>query len=214
MPPPEPGSALASRRSSPRPQPPDGTGTASAWTPGFAPCSHPQSTPRRRQALTHWPGYYTYGINRTSKRCLPLHSCTLMSHVIRRGLDGDLLDPQLHQLTGQVADRAGGGLHVPHLADSPVLTRGPHAHHSGCLGHVDGAYPFHHQLVIGVGNLFGHRSVLWFRSQFACPPIHTEHGAGRLGASVKGTESLTGVLEATVRDPSRSGPRRQAHVRA
>ena len=29
---------------------------------------------------------------------------------------------------------------------------------------------------------------------------------GRLGASVKGTEILTGVLEATVRDPCRSGP--------
>src|SRR6516165_2177802 len=69
---PEPGSTFASRRSSPCPRPPDGTGTASAWTPGFAPRSHPQSTPRRRQALTHWPEYYTYGINRTSKRCLLL----------------------------------------------------------------------------------------------------------------------------------------------
>jgi len=77
---PEPGSTFASRRSSPRPQPPDGTGTASAFTPGFAPRSYPQSTPGRRQALTHWPEYYTYGINRTSKRCLLLHSCTLMSH--------------------------------------------------------------------------------------------------------------------------------------
>ena len=57
---PEPGSALASRRSSPRPQPPDGTAAASASTPGFAPRGHPQSTPRRRQALAHWPEYYTY----------------------------------------------------------------------------------------------------------------------------------------------------------
>jgi hypothetical protein len=48
---PEPGSAFASRRSSPRLRPPDGTGTASASTPGFAPHSCPQSTPRRRQAL-------------------------------------------------------------------------------------------------------------------------------------------------------------------
>ena len=79
---PEPGSALASRRSSPRPQLPDGTGAASAWTPGFAPRGYPRRTPRRRQALAHWPEYYTYGINQTSKRCLPLHSCTLMSHVI------------------------------------------------------------------------------------------------------------------------------------
>jgi len=30
--------------------------------------------------------------------------------------------------------------------------------------------------------------------------------AGRPGASVQGIEILTGVLEATVRDPSRSGP--------
>jgi hypothetical protein len=29
---------------------------------------------------------------------------------------------------------------------------------------------------------------------------------GSPGASVKGTEILTGVLEATARDPSRSGP--------
>ena len=26
--------------------------------PGFAPCSHPHCTPRRRQALAHWPEYY------------------------------------------------------------------------------------------------------------------------------------------------------------
>ena len=40
------------------------------------------------------------------------------------------------------------------------------------------------------------------------PPTESEpiHRVGRLGASVKGTEILTGVLEATVRDPSRSGP--------
>ena len=84
---PEPGSAFASRRSSPRLRPPDGTGTASASTPGFAPRSCPQSTPRRRQALAHWPEYYTYGINRTSKRCLLLHSCTLTSHIVAGGLD-------------------------------------------------------------------------------------------------------------------------------
>jgi hypothetical protein len=80
---PEPKSTFASRRSSPCLRPPDGTGTASAFTPGFAPRSYPQSTPRRRQAFAHWPDYYTYGISRTSKRCLLLHSCTLMSHVIR-----------------------------------------------------------------------------------------------------------------------------------
>src|SRR5664280_2231422 len=40
----------ASRRSSPRLPPPDGTGAASASTPGFAPRGHPRRTPRRRQA--------------------------------------------------------------------------------------------------------------------------------------------------------------------
>ena len=50
---PEPGSAIASRRSSPRPQLPDGTGAASASTPGFAPRGYPRRTPRRRQAIAH-----------------------------------------------------------------------------------------------------------------------------------------------------------------
>jgi hypothetical protein len=48
---PEPESATASRRSSPRPRPPDGTAAASASTPGFTPRGHPQSMPGRRQAL-------------------------------------------------------------------------------------------------------------------------------------------------------------------
>jgi hypothetical protein len=76
------GSSKASRRSSPRPRPPDGTGAASALTPGFAPRGYPQRTPRRRQAIAHWPEYYTFDISRTSQRCLPLNSCTLTSHVI------------------------------------------------------------------------------------------------------------------------------------
>ena len=56
--------------------------------------------------FAHWPEYYTYGINQTSKRCLPLHSCTLMSHpAIRRFQDhlrvraGPLdLQPQRHRV--------------------------------------------------------------------------------------------------------------------
>jgi hypothetical protein len=50
-------------------------------------------------------------------------------------------------------------------------------------------------------------------THFACPPIESEpiHRVGRpRRASVKGTEILTGVLEATVRDPFQVGPRRQA----
>ena len=48
-----PGSVTASRRSSPRPPPPNGTRAASALTPGFAPRGYPRRTPRRRQALAH-----------------------------------------------------------------------------------------------------------------------------------------------------------------
>jgi len=125
---PEPESETASRRSSPRPRPPDGTAAASASTPGFTPRGHPRRMPGRRQAFAHWPGYYTFAISRTSKRCLPLHSCTLMSHVIRGGLHGHLLNAQLHQLLGQFGDGAGARGHVPHSAkprftDKPVPIR-------------------------------------------------------------------------------------------
>ena len=34
--------------------------------PGFAPRGYPRRTPRRRQAIAHWPEYYTSGISRTS----------------------------------------------------------------------------------------------------------------------------------------------------
>src|SRR6267142_543467 len=53
-----------------------------------------------------------------------------------------------------------------------------------------------------------HRLPLPSMTHFTCPPNEFEpiHRVGRPGASVKGTEILTGVLEATVRDPSRSGP--------
>ena len=53
LPPSEPGSVTASRRSSPRPPPPNGTRAASASTPGFAPRGYPRRTPRRRQAIAH-----------------------------------------------------------------------------------------------------------------------------------------------------------------
>ncbi len=50
---PRTGSVAASRRSSPRPPPPNGTRAASASTPGFAPRGYPRRTPRRRQAIAH-----------------------------------------------------------------------------------------------------------------------------------------------------------------
>jgi hypothetical protein len=54
--PPGTGKHHASRRSSPRLRPPDGTGAPWASTPGFAPRSHPRRTPRRRQAMRTGPG--------------------------------------------------------------------------------------------------------------------------------------------------------------
>ena len=63
---PEPRSTAASRRSSPRLRSPDGTGTASAFTPGSAPRSYPRRTPGRRRAIAHWPGYCACGLSRTS----------------------------------------------------------------------------------------------------------------------------------------------------
>src|SRR5262249_54378023 len=77
---PEPEDHPASRRSSPRPRPPDGTTAASASTSGSAPRSYPRRTPRRRQAIAHWPGYYTTGLSRASNGASHLNSCTLTPH--------------------------------------------------------------------------------------------------------------------------------------
>ena len=59
----------------------------------------------------------------------------------------------------------------------------------------------------GAGACFGFNSLALQSSR------HTLT-AGCPGASDKGTEILTGVLEAAVRDPYWSGPGAQAHVRA
>ncbi len=102
-----PESLTASRRSSPRPRPPGGTRTASALTPGFAPRSYPQRTPRRRQAIAHWPGYYTLDhISRPSNGASHLHSCTLTSHPAVGGLQH-----HLRRLT-RPADHRPQTLHV------------------------------------------------------------------------------------------------------
>ena len=127
--------------------------------------------------------------------------------VVRGGLHGDLLDPQLDQLIGQVGDRAGGGLHVPHLAD-PRRSRGVRTHTvpdalATSIAHTRSITSSCSASGIssGTGLCFGFDlNSLVLQSR---PHIHR---AGCPGASVKGTEILTGVLEATVRDPSRSGP--------
>ena len=97
--PPEPGS-----RSPPvfsLPVAPGWDGRPWASSPGFAPRSHPRRTPRRRQANAHWPGYYTFGISRTSSGGPHLNSCTLMSHVLASGLHHHLGDSLAGQPVGQ-----------------------------------------------------------------------------------------------------------------
>ena len=109
---PGPGTQPAgSRRSSPRPRPPDGTRAASASAPGFAPRSYPRRTPGRRRAITHWPGYYTPGLSRASNGASHLNSCTLTSHVIGGALEHQPLDALAPQVIHQRDHRAVGGIH-------------------------------------------------------------------------------------------------------
>jgi len=196
---PEPGTPAGSRRSSPRPPPPDGTRPASAFTPGFAPRSYPRRTPERRQALAHWPGYYTLDISRTSKRCLPLDSSTLTSHVVRGGLQRHHLDAVLLQLAAQRTDGFHPRLDRPHVAApgaGPGRVRGAGAHHPGVLRHVDRGNPVMDPLVFLIVNHLrsAHRGLLCL--------VHGIRRAVR-GSRSAGTRPgiLTGVLKATVRDP-------------
>ena len=128
--------------------------------------------------------------------------------VVRCRFHGDPLDPgppcswSASSVIAPVRRR-----HVPHPAGpSPAASSGaPHTHLARRLGHIDRGDPLDDQLVLGVGNLLRLQTCLL--PHLSCPPnTFTLDRSGRLGASVKGTEILTGVLEATVRDPSRSGP--------
>jgi len=112
-----------------------------------------------------------------------------------------------HELGGEFGDRAGRGRHVSHPAgpSTSSILRRPDTYLARRLGHIDRGDPLDDQLVLGVGNLL--RLQFCLLLHLCCPPnTFTLDRSGRLGASVKGTEILTGVLEATVRDPSRSGP--------
>jgi hypothetical protein len=58
-------------------------GSLRLLTPGFAPRGYPRRTPRRRQAIAHWPEYYTLDISRTSNRVPPtslMHPHVAPSH--------------------------------------------------------------------------------------------------------------------------------------
>ena len=80
---PEPGSALASAGLLLARSPRNGTGSASASTPGFAPRSHPQSTPRRRtgpRALAR----IARGAARRVARCVPRARLAPAGHATAR----------------------------------------------------------------------------------------------------------------------------------
>ena len=127
--------------------------------------------------------------------------------VIRCRFHGHPVDPVHHELGGEFGDRAGRGRHIPHPAgpSTSSILRRPDTYLARRLGHIDRGDPLDDQLVLGVGNLLRLQTCLL--PHLSCPPnTFTLDRSGRLGASVKGTEILTGVLEATVRDPSRSGP--------
>lgn len=81
---PEPETRAGSRRSSPRPPPPDGTRTASASTPGSAPRSYPRRTPGRRRANAHWPEYRASSLMGTWQATATLHPGLALSWKVAR----------------------------------------------------------------------------------------------------------------------------------
>jgi len=77
----------------------------------------PRRTPRRRQAIAHWPGYYTLNItiSRASTGASHLHSCTLTSHVVGRRLHDHSGDADLPQPVAHHQQRPGHRLVGGHL---------------------------------------------------------------------------------------------------
>ena len=100
----------------------------------------------RAPVYADFPEYYTYGINQTSKRCLLLHSCTLMSHVVTGCLHHHAVDV-VEQVLAQGQDLPGhrtprrhrrGGAPVALALDSDadlgvplgdIDSRAPRVHH-------------------------------------------------------------------------------------
>jgi len=116
-------------------------------------------------------------------------------------------------MTGQLGDRTGGGLHIPDLL-TRRRSRGVRTHTlPNALATSIAATRSITNSCSASGISSGSGICLRF-NLFALQSSRRTLAASHLGASVKGTEILTGVLEATVRDPSRSGPGARAHVRA
>ena len=107
------------------------------------------------------------------------------------------------QVIAQLGDRAHRRRHRPdvHLAAArAVLIRDPGADHPGRLRHVDGGDPLPGPLVLLVFNLLrllhGQPASIYARS---CKTAGCPRGPGQ-------SERLTGVLVATMRDPSGQDP--------
>ena len=171
--------------------------------------SHAVWRAQRKRALTavsssRWAG----AITRTVEDQYQLGLRGLAAHVADLGAAIEVLEWRCARRPGEPAP------HRAMTARRPAGARQPHTHLARRLGHIDRGDPLDHQLMLGVGNHLRcrliHRRQLAFPSMthFAYPPTESEliHQVGRPGASVKETEILTGVLEATVRDPARSGP--------
>ena len=176
--------------------------------------SHPAVTHRarrrRRQAIAHWPEYYTPGIRRTSNWCLPLRSCIITSHVVGGGLQASPFctpvgEPAARPAPGSLASCAGTS---PHAAHPPPAGR------AGCGSRV-------HTIPVAFAT-----STAATRSTDAvscssssnylrlCPP-RPPHAWNRAntrraarGPRSAGTQAgiLTVVLKATRGDPQGQGP--------
>jgi hypothetical protein len=125
--------------------------------------------------------------------------------ILGGGLDHDPLDPLAGQLLGQPQDRGGRG-DLPDRGDALARPGGmghPGTDHAGRLGDIDRGDPAQDLLVLVDLDLL----VCWHR------PSSSITGR-KLGCPGLGwdTETLTGVLVATVRDPA-VGPRRQTQAR-
>ncbi len=179
-----------------------------ASTPGFAPRSYPRRTPRRRQAIAHWPGYYTLDIDisRTSSGASHLNSCTLTSHIVGGGLHHDPLDPPAGQLVGQLQDLVG-----VEATCQTLVTRLPALVACGTrVQTMPDALATSIAATRPTISSCSSTSTCWPAGTDRPPPITGRRRAARgLGWD---TETLTGVLVATVRDPT-VGPRRQTQAR-
>jgi hypothetical protein len=162
-----------------------------ASSPSFAPRSHPRRTSRRRQAITHWPEYYTFDLSRTSNSASYLHSCTLRSHVVRCCLHHHPGHPQPGQPIRHRQQRPGHRrvgadlLHPPR--PWPVTGHPDAAHHLG-LPDIQCRDPRDDLLIV--------------LRDFHEPHLHSTNrqGPGR-PQQLQGKANLILVLEATMNGP-------------